>query len=173
MSSRNLDANRDAAPSESDAGSTRSQALSAAGRALSTAEILFHRAVAESVGLSPGDHKYLDVLIQNGPMSAGQLAERTGLTTGAVTGIIDRLEKAGLVRRARDPEDRRKVIIELREDEAGKRIGPAFAGLGEAMETLNADYTDEELGIILDYMTRCADILREQTQRLRDRTSDQ
>lgn len=171
MSSRDLDPDDTDHP-ESGSDAKLVEALSEAGRALSTAEILFHRAVAESVDLSPGDHKYLDVLMQHGSMSAGQLAEMTGLTTGAVTGIIDRLEKAGLVRRARDPEDRRKVIVQLREDKAKQKIGPAFAGLGKAMEELNARYGDEELEVILDYMTRCADLLREQTQALRSKTSD-
>lgn len=171
MSSRDLDPDATDHP-ESGNDAELAEALTEAGRALSTAEILFHRAVAESVDLSPGDHKYLDVLMQHGSMSAGQLAELTGLTTGAVTGIIDRLERAGLVRRAQDPEDRRKVIVHLREDEARRKIGPAFAGLAEAMEKLNARYSEEELDVILDYMTRCANILREQTQALRSKTSD-
>lgn len=143
-----------------------SQALSKAGRQLSTAEIFFHRSVAESVGLSAADHKYLDVLMQEGPVTAGRLAERTGLTTGAVTGAIDRLEEAGLVRRTRDPEDRRKVIVEPLREEAMRKIGPAFEGLAEAMQALNARYTEEELATILDYMKRCTAILREQTQKL-------
>ncbi len=150
----------------SDSQAALAEALAEAGRALSTAEVLFHRAVAESAGLSPGDHKYLDVLLQEGPMPAGRLAELTGLTTGAVTGIVDRLEEAGLVRRTRDPDDRRKVIIRLREKEAMRKLGPAFEGLREAVDRLAARYTEEELAAILDYMRRCTVVLREQTQRL-------
>lgn len=73
--------------------------INAAGRKMSTATILFHQTVAEKAGISGTDHKYLDVLIQEGEMTAGRLAKLSGLTTGAVTGIIDRLEKQALVTR--------------------------------------------------------------------------
>src|SRR5215813_7862986 len=81
-------------------------------RQLSAATILFHQAVADRLGMNVTDHKCADILERHGPLTAGELAERTGLTTGAITGVIDRLEKTGFVRRAEDPGDRRRVIIE-------------------------------------------------------------
>src|SRR5262249_43014336 len=72
-------------------------------RQLSAATIMFHQAVADRLGMNVTDHKCADILERNGPMTAGELAERTGLTTGAITGVIDRLEKAGFVRRAEHP----------------------------------------------------------------------
>src|SRR5579863_9203972 len=80
-------------------------------RQLTTVTILFHQAVADHLGMLVTDHKCADILLRAGPITAGELAERTGLTTGAITGVIDRLEKAGFARRAKDPNDRRRVII--------------------------------------------------------------
>src|SRR5579862_3079248 len=81
-------------------------------RQLSAATILFHQAVADRLGMNITDHKCADILARTGPITAGELARRTGLTTGAITGVIDRLEKAGFVRRVRDENDRRRVIVE-------------------------------------------------------------
>ena len=78
--------------------------LQQAGRRLSLATIMFHQAVADRLGLNPTDHKCIDLLASAGSTTAGELAEATGLTTGAITGVIDRLEAAGFVRREDDPE---------------------------------------------------------------------
>src|SRR6516164_9446091 len=80
-------------------------------RQLTTATILFHQAIADRLGMNVTDHKCADILLRAGPITAGELAQRTGLTTGAITGVIDRLEKAGFVRRVRDPGDRRRVVV--------------------------------------------------------------
>src|SRR5216684_4723718 len=82
------------------------------GKRLSTATIMFHAAVADRMGVSVTDAKCRSILLQLGPMTAGALARHLGLTTGAVTGVIDRLERARLVRRVADPKDRRRVIVE-------------------------------------------------------------
>src|SRR5262245_4409010 len=87
-------------------------ALNDSFRQLSTATILFHQAIADRLGLNVTDHKCADILLRTGPVTAGELARQTGLTTGAITGVIDRLEKAGFVRRIRDADDRRRVIVE-------------------------------------------------------------
>src|SRR4051812_4268905 len=83
------------------------------GRQLSVATIMFHQAVADRLGLRATDHKCVDLLVRKGPLTAGELAQQTGLTTGAVTGMIDRLVKAGYVRREDDPNDRRRVIVRV------------------------------------------------------------
>src|SRR6476646_4089911 len=81
----------------------------------STHTVLFHTAVAERLGLNPSDHKVADILaLEEGPVTPGRLAELTGLTTGAVTGVLDRLENAGFVAREPDPADRRRIILRLR-----------------------------------------------------------
>lgn len=143
------------------------EALMTASRAMSTATVLFHHAIAEHVGLSATDHKYLDLLAQMGPVPAGKFAEATGLTTGAVTGVVDRLERAGLARRERDPNDRRVVVIKPLVDQALRRLDPTFRELGSKLSSLYDDYTNEELEVILDYTRRATSLLRELTMRLR------
>src|SRR5919201_431152 len=87
------------------------QALGMAGRELSAHTVMFHTAVVQRLHLHVSDHKAFDFILRRGPGSAGELAKITGLTSGAVTGVIDRLEKAGFVERVPDPEDRRKVLV--------------------------------------------------------------
>src|SRR5262245_33252986 len=93
-----------------DDGSTRRGAD--LGWELSTAVVLFHEAVAARLGLSAADHRALGLISRSGAVTAGELAQRTGLSPGAVTGLVDRLEQGGHVRRTRDPADRRRVLVE-------------------------------------------------------------
>src|SRR5262249_45297631 len=116
-------------------------------RQLSAATIMFHQAVADRLGMNVTDHKCADIIERNGPLPAGELAERTGLTTGAITGVIDRLEKAGFVRRAKDPGDRRRVIIEPCYKRMGQVIGPLFESMGRATAELCAHYSTAELAV--------------------------
>lgn len=95
----------------------------------------------------------MDILSTNGPLTAGRLAELTGLTTGAITGVVDRLEGSGFVRRERDASDRRRVIVHLVPDRA-RKIGKLFAPLARAMAELSGRYSDEELALMLDYTRR-------------------
>ena len=88
-----------------------SQAMIRAGRSVGNASAMLNHAVAERLGLDPTAWECLTLLFEQGPVTAGRLAELTGLTTGAVTGLVDRLEGAGYVRRERDPKDRRRVIV--------------------------------------------------------------
>src|SRR6266700_4108150 len=78
----------------------------------STQTVFLHAVIAGQFGLSPTDHKALDVILKSGRMTAGQIAETTRLTPGAVTGVIDRLEKAGFVRRVFDSGERRRIFVE-------------------------------------------------------------
>ncbi|MBE9168079.1 MarR family transcriptional regulator [Pleurocapsales cyanobacterium LEGE 06147] len=132
---------------------------------------MFHSAIAEQIGLSATDHKALDILMKTGPITAGELAELTGLTTGAITGVIDRLEKTGFVRRERVPSDRRRVIIQLLQDRAEREIAPLFDSLSRAMTELYSRYSDKELAVILDCMTRSSMALQQETAKLRLKTA--
>jgi DNA-binding MarR family transcriptional regulator len=136
------------------------------GRELSTWTILFHQAVAERLGLNVTDHKCLDFLGREGAVTAGRLAEVSGLTTGAVTGVIDRLEKAGFVRRREDPEDRRRLFIEPVPG-AERRISPLFASLRRAMGKVSSRFTDAELDVIADFLRRSIAVMRDETHRMR------
>lgn len=140
-----------------------------AGRRLSTATILFHQAVADRLGLHPTDHKCIGLLAESGSATAGELAEATGLTTGAITGVIDRLEAAGFVRREDDPNDRRRVIIRV----VPKRIGEIarlFEPFGSAVAAMGARYTEAELATIVDFMARSCAVLNDAARELREQS---
>jgi DNA-binding MarR family transcriptional regulator len=137
------------------------------GRELSTAIVVFHEAVGRKLGLSATERKLLDVLMRTGPSTAGQLAEHTGLTSGAITGIVNRLAHAGYVRRDANPADRRSVIVSRRASPRLDRVGPEIFGpLGQAITDLSGKYTQAELGAIASYLTGLTEILREQTERI-------
>src|SRR5215207_9974485 len=104
---------------------------------MSTATVLFHAAVADRLGIGTTDVKCYSILRQTGPITAGELGERVGLTTGAITGVIDRLEHVGLVQRARDPNDRRRVVLELLSNpEHERELNQLYMPLGRAMMEL-------------------------------------
>lgn len=145
--------------------------INSGGRYLSTVSILFHQAVAEKAGLSGADHKYLDLLFHEGPMTAGRLAELSGLTTGAVTGIIDRLEKKDLVIRKRDPGDRRKVLVAANFETAMKLLGLVFEPLKSDLESFYDRYTDKQLETIHDYITNTINFFQQKTIQLRESDS--
>lgn len=143
------------------------EALNDLTRELSTYTILLHQAIADRLRLNITDHKCLDLIERKGSMTAGQLADITGLTTGAITGVIDRLEKAGYVRRERDPEDRRKVIVSLVPEKAYKDISPLFEKLSRNYEPINEDYTTKELYVIFEFMQKSNQALKDTIVELR------
>ncbi len=137
-------------------------------RQMSTGAVMFHQAIADRLGLHATDHRCTDLIARHGSMSAGTLAALTGLTSGAITGVIDRLEAAGFARRAPDPSDRRRVIVELvLESRRIEQIGHLFEGIRHASQQLLTRYTEPELELLLDFMRRCNAIGRAETLRLR------
>jgi DNA-binding MarR family transcriptional regulator len=131
-------------------------------RELSTRTVILHHLIGEHLGLNPTDHKCLDVIIRNGtPMTASQLAEETGLSTGAITGVIDRLEKGGYVRRKRDQNDRRLVFINPLLEKAMVKLSPIFDPIKQASRNLYSKYNDQELAIILDFILNCNKMTRD------------
>jgi DNA-binding MarR family transcriptional regulator len=127
--------------------------------------IMFHQAVADQLGLHLTDHKCLLLLFEQ-PQTAGYLADATGLTTGAITAAIDRLERAGYVTRTVDPHDRRRVIIQAIPERLHD-VAALFAPLGQAVAALEATYTQHELEIIHDYNQKTADLLIEETLKIK------
>jgi len=144
------------------------QAINEKFREMSTETITFHQAVADKLGLYVTDHKCLDFMYRFGAMPAGRLAELTGLTTGAVTGIIDRLEEAGYVRRTNDPKDRRRTIVEpTRNKKLEKKIEVLFIPLRDRMHNLLSSYSDSELLFLLGATTEMLEQTREESKKLR------
>ncbi|MEV8441050.1 MarR family transcriptional regulator [Actinosynnema sp. NPDC051121] len=132
------------------------------GRQLSTAVVAFHEAVGARLGVTAVDQRALALVAGKGPLTAGELAREINLSPGAVTGVADRLERAGLVRREPDPGDRRRVVISA----VPGAFGQAFAGLSAAMDELSARYSPEEQRVIGDWVVRTIAVLQEQTRLL-------
>jgi DNA-binding MarR family transcriptional regulator len=125
-------------------------------RRMIAAAVLFSHQVAEQLKLGASDAQFMTLLDVHGPMTPGQFAEMTGLKTGTVTGVLDRLENAGLVRRERDTADRRKVIVSLNREEGRSRVDPHYAGQADTMMRLLRTYDDEKLAVIADFMRTVA-----------------
>ncbi|WHY79861.1 MarR family transcriptional regulator [Neobacillus sp. WH10] len=136
-------------------------------RNFSTETIMFHQNVAERLGLNSTDHKCLDIILRNYPMTAGKLAEMTGFTTGTVTGVIDRLEKASYVYRDKDPNDRRRVIINVHLQKVEKEILPLFASFSQSMRELFEKYNDQEIKFLFEFVARSRAILHEESKKVR------
>ena len=139
--------------------------LHLAGRESSTATVMFHATLASMKGLSATETKAIDVLDRQGPLTAGELAVRTGLAPPSVTGLIDRLARKGFVRRVDDPDDRRRVRVE-RCPEAVAELTPLFADFGAQIDALYAEFTDEQLHTILRFMIEITRRQRDATARL-------
>src|SRR5215208_8406329 len=144
------------------------QAINEKFREMSTETIMFHQVVADILGLHITDHKCLDFIYRFGAMPAGRLAELTGLTTGAITGIIDRLEKAGYVRRANDAKHRRRTIVEPTQNKKWERkIEAIFIPFHERMHKLLSSYSESELDFLLDVSTKTVELTHEESKKLR------
>jgi DNA-binding MarR family transcriptional regulator len=135
-------------------------------RKLGTRTVLFHQAAAQALGLFPTDLKSADILNEAGPMTAGELGKKTGLSTGSVTALVDRLEKAGYVAREKDPNDRRRVII-VPLTASKKHVKGLFRSLSESTMDLCREYTEEELELIFSFVGKAADIVEEELKRLK------
>jgi DNA-binding transcriptional ArsR family regulator len=122
---------------------------------------------AERIGINATDLNCLNIVALAGPMTAGELARATGLTTASITGVLDRLEEGGFVRRERDPKDRRRVIVTLNPGPGLREIGPTFGPLVRAWREAAAAYSDEELRLLLGFQRRLEGIVRDQLARLR------
>ena len=126
---------------------------------------------AERIGINATDLNCLNIVALTGPMTAGELARATGLTTASITGVLDRLEEGGFVRRERDPKDRRRVIVTLNPGPGLREIGPTFGPLVRAWREAAAGYSDEDLRLLLDFQLKLEQIVRDQLARLRGEVS--
>ena len=116
---------------------------------------------AERIGINATDLNCLNLLALSGHLTAGELARRTGLTTASITGVLDRLEDAGFVRRQRDAQDRRRVLVYLDATRGLRDVAPVFAPLVQARRAVAAEYTDEQLSLILDFQRKVEQIMRD------------
>lgn len=126
-----------------------------ASRESSTLAVFFHSRMAEQVGLGATEEKTLSLLGKRGPLTAGEIAAHTGLTTPSVTSLLDRLESKGMVRRVRDPHDRRRVIVEPNQERLAE-LDQLFSSVQEGFREVLDLYSDEQLATIADFLTRSA-----------------
>ena len=120
-----------------------------------------HESIAHKAGFSATDHKYLGFFVQKGKLTAGQLAQLTGLTTGAVTGLIDRFEKKGLVKRERDKTDRRKVFIVPDSQKITTLLAKYYTEFQTKTDALVASFSDEDLKVIEAYFSKSIALMNE------------
>lgn len=132
--------------------------------------VLFQDAVARTGGLNSTDLQAVGLLMSQGPATPGELAERTGLSAGgAITAVIDRLEKAGYVSRQRDQADRRRVIVTADVEKVLAQVGPIYGRVGARWAAYLDTLTDEQIDLANELFTRASEINREEIELLRER----
>ena len=139
--------------------------LARVGREHSDATVLFHASIASLLDLHPTDYKVLGILERSGPLSAGEIARRSGLATASVTNLVDRLEQKGFVRRVADPTDRRRVMVEAVADRL-TNARSLFASTRRSVAQLFDRYSDRDLSVIADFLHHNAERLRSETSKL-------
>ena len=140
------------------------------GREFSTSLVLFQEAIATRLGLNATDYRCLEVILRKGQLTAKALSEEVHLTTGAITGIADHLEKAGYVERLENPRDRRSVIISPLITHRGltKKLGNAMVAYRTAMSELFGRYDADQTAVIVDFLREFVQVLKTQTSMLQD-----
>jgi DNA-binding MarR family transcriptional regulator len=134
-------------------------------REYSIGAVLFHQAVGQLLGVNVTDMKCLDIMTLKGSASPTDLAEHTGLSTGATTAMIDRLENAGLVVRRPHPTDRRGTIVVLSKG-AMRKLPAIFASLAGAMDALVSTYSENELKVLADFFAKVGVLWKEEREKL-------
>jgi MarR family transcriptional regulator, organic hydroperoxide resistance regulator len=135
-------------------------------RTLNAQVVVFSEALASRLGLNPTDLLAIQLVAREGEATPSHLAELAGLTTGAITGVLDRLEKVGIVARESDPQDRRRIIVRL-VPERVRELSDALQPLAASTERLLDEYAPAERRAISDYLSRTADLLGLETARMR------
>lgn len=135
-------------------------------RKFSTRNVLFQQNIAQSMGLVHTDLKTADILNEKGPLTAGDISQITGLSTGSVTALLDRLEHAGFIKREKDPNDRRKVII-VPIKEQQDLIKARYSSIANATKEYCERYDEKELELILQFTTDITHIIEEEINKAR------
>ena len=138
-------------------------------RQFSIGTVLFHQAVGQVLGVNVTDMKCLDMMTLKGSTSPTELSQFTGLSSGATTAMIDRLEKAQLIERHRHLKDRRSILVVLTKD-AMQKLPPLFESLASAMQSLVSGYSTRELGVLADFFTKACLVWQKEREKLQRRT---
>jgi DNA-binding MarR family transcriptional regulator len=150
---------------------SRAQLVTAMGEVMRTFmahAVLFQDAVAKSVGLNATDLQCANLLLLHGPATPGELAERAGITAGgAITGVVDRLEGAGLAHRTRDTVDRRRVVVTADAGELWRLVGPTYQRIGDEWEGYLATLSDDQIAFATEVLRQASALNAAETDRLR------
>jgi DNA-binding MarR family transcriptional regulator len=119
--------------------------------------VLFNARMAEALKVHPTDLQFINLLEVHGPLTPGKLAELTRLTTGGVTVVLDRLEKAGVIRRVPSPSDRRSSIVHVSPNFL-RTARAAYNEMGRATDLLLAEFSEKELAVVLAFLKKANDI---------------
>jgi len=138
-------------------------------QAYAYSSLQMHEAIARKAGLPGTDHKYMGFLLERGRMTAGELASLTGLTTGAVTGLIDRLEKKKFVKRVFAEDDRRKVFIEPNTKRIMTVLVPLYKEFRNKSEKLLASFSTKDIKVIETYFSKAIEIMNDTTQQVNEK----
>ena len=133
------------------------------------ASIQMHEAIARRAGLPSTDHKYLGFIMEKGRMTAGELSEFTGLTSGAVTGLIDRFEKKKLVKRQADSDDRRKVFIVPNAKNIMDLFVPLYKDFRSRSNKLLGSFSAKEVEVIESYFTKAIAIMQDTITKMNEK----
>lgn len=146
------------------------EALNLAARQASGLGVVFGDAVAARLGINHTDLECLGLVLLNDGLTAGEIAKASGLTSGAVTGVIDRLDRAGLACREADPKDRRKVRVRPTPKGRAAESGP-YHSFGKAMDRLAESYSDAQISLLIDYFSRSQAVILAEMEKLKGRAA--
>ena len=129
--------------------------------------VLFRNVIGGRLGLNVTDMECLGLLFHKGVSTPSELARQTGLSSGATTAMLDRLEKSGLIERGPNPDDRRGVLITLQRAGA-ERMGPWFESARRAQDEIVAGYTEAELKVLVDFFERSTAMWEQERMKLQE-----
>jgi MarR family transcriptional regulator, organic hydroperoxide resistance regulator len=135
-------------------------------RKFTRSTLILQHVIADAMGLHVTDAECIDFLQEMGPSTAGDLAKATRLTTGAITNVIDRLERAGFVRRGADPNDRRKVIVTFLPEKHATGAKIHYGALANAVQQLLSGYNEEQLRFLINHTQALTEIYQGQTKNI-------
>ena len=136
-------------------------------RIMSTQAVMRSQIIANTLNINSTDLESIEVLFREGRTTAGTLAEFTGLTTGAITGVIDRLVRRGFVSREFDANDRRKVFIALNMKKINEEIIPLYKSISGSVDELLNDYSEKDLFVILDFLKKTINLSQKDLDNLK------
>ena len=131
--------------------------------------VLFRHAVGEIIGVNVTDMECLGIIYFKGIVKPSQLSQYTGLSSGATTAMLDRLEKGGLIERRPNPQDRRGVFIVPTKNQTTEKVGVLFASVRKAQDAFVSGYSEKELELLADFFNQAVIMWKEEREKLQSK----